>query len=331
MTPARLLTLPFLLIFTLLLGSCATAKTDLDNCTLALGSVSAIGGVAPSPAVDRYLAFRAKKKKTGATGFIQLSRDLWKPFRFEVTGGFINSAKTSDIEGFFCTELDVRGSDPLQFYTICANPVNNGMQVFVSSHTGTLGQLFFAGALIVDFAFDHDGSNLVFLAKPHGDLNYQTVATLPMSTQNSPLLPSVGVNGFSDGAEVGFDHFRVVSNGIAPSELSSQQIAARDLWDAVDFASEALDALDGIAPDMQAVSSGLANTLIMLDFKIANLSDLNGTPVFKKYKGKLSSARAAVLAAQKAVSKNMKNSVLYTKQQLVMRRLLETIWVLDPI
>lgn len=321
-----------LLFLSILSTSCAAVRKDEEFASASLGSVQAGLAAAPGAPLDRYLAFRAKKKKTNAFGFVQAGRDLWAPFRFEATGGFINSAKVGGVDGFFCLELDGRNTNPLEFYALCAQPINNGLLVFAARNgNSNLGQIFFQGATVVDLAIEHEGQNLKYLVREHGTDPWQQVAQISFLNLTVPLLPSVGVSNFKDGAEVGFDHFRVVNNGDAPNPLTPAQTAARELWNAVDKIAEAMEAVDGANPSTANAAAALSTALLSVDFRITNVNALSGESFFAKYKGRLNAARSAIVSANTAISKNKKVASIFSKLTNAARRVIDAIGVVDPL
>lgn len=225
-----------------LLGAvgCA-AKADLAKTRVARGEKKFAFDTA-MVAHDYYLALQSKKKAAGsAFGFVQVALDLWGPFRWEVSAGLRDPDKTAGLaNGFFCTELDVRGSDPLEFYALCARPISGGLQVFASTHQGNQGSTFFAGATEVDLAVEHTGTGLRFEARPSGGGAYTTVAVVAMGAQTASLLPSIGVSGVAHPAEVAFDHFALPTNGAPPGGLTTKDEAENAAWSALlaTFAAE---------------------------------------------------------------------------------------------
>jgi hypothetical protein len=250
---------------------------------------------------DHYLSARVKKG-AGANGFVLLYRDLWPPFRWETT--LMLPGTDTPSGGSFGTELDAKDSNPLQFYGISVQPTAGGLYAFAASHQsspGTHGEKFYSGARKVDVAIEHDGTNLRFYSRAHGSTKYDLLAEINASTGSLPLQPAVGLFGMLKGDEVGFDEFRVVSNGTPPGELTEAQLAIGDLMDAVDAQVEAMHAMDGDDPDGATAKTELAASLVSLDGAIATV---DGIPdATKKAKKNLKKARKKLLSAQKKLDK----------------------------
>jgi hypothetical protein len=257
---------------------------------------------------DRYLAMRAKKSAVGGFACVQVGRELWAPFRWEVTAGVYDSEHDNVSPGSFGTELDVRGSDPLQFFAFRVKPVTQpraGLHVQVESHLSpNHGDLDLAGATGVDLAIEHDGTNLVFTVRETGTSPWLLLGAIPLD-QRAALLPSLEVSNLGHGAEVGFECARVVANGPSPLTLLPEQQAARDLWDhAVDDALEALYAMDGNAPDLAAVTEDLAAALDGLHDCAADVQALEPTKSAKKAAAALQLAQAKLAKASQQLKQN---------------------------
>ncbi len=302
--PARMI-----LLLAAALAAAACEYTDRSHVSIGFRSVPAnavtlapAGPAAATAPVDRYVFMRAQKKAQGGFAFALLPRDLWGPFRWELTAGLFDPAHANVGPGFFCTELDARGTNPLQFYALCVQPVPGGLLVFVSSHLGNHGQLFLAGATIVDLAVEHDGTNLLFQVREAGTPDYALVAQVPLDPQPFPLLPSIGVSNVGQGAEAGFDNFRVPFNGVSPVALTPEQAVVRLIWDdAVDDEVAALFLLDGPTPDAAAARANLVEAQGGLDGILVAAQALTPTKAVKKAIGKLQAAQGKVKAAIAAI------------------------------
>ena len=194
------------LLFAGTVSGCAFG--DFGGVTVKSRSVKSTGS--DGKGSNRYLAFRARKKAKDGFGFIRVRRDLWAPFRLEVTGGLFHSGRANLGTGVFYVELEAGIFDPFPFYNICAELVPGGIKL--TAHQGdalgdpvTVGELTLDGATVVDFVLDHDGQDLDFLARAAGEATYRTLASIRLADQTTPLRPRFGVEGIRRGAEVGFD------------------------------------------------------------------------------------------------------------------------------
>lgn len=284
-------------------------------------------------AADRYVAFvgtRNPKPGKPVYGFCQLPRDLWAPFQWDVSAGLFKAGMADRVApGFFCTELDVRDSDPLEFYALCAQPYAGGLNAFASSHEGHLGGYFFAGATELDFSIVADVGSLTFLARPSGTKDYVQVAHVPFFLQTGPLLPSIGVSGIKKKGEVGFDHFTVVSNGASPDPLSAEQEIVKTIWDAIDDQVAALELIDGTTPDFDTAATLVQDSMDTLDDALTDLDALPDSAAKRKATKRLKAARRQKKKALKKVeAENVTKS--FKLLQKALRKEIEATIDLEP-
>ncbi len=303
-----------LALLTVSLTGCAAVEEDGDGRTYAAVRSRASVGVAAARArrtrvpKDQYLAILTKRRAENSFQFGRLSCDLWAPFRCETSGGLYDPRKAAATDGaIFCLELDGRATNPLQFYGICSQVINGGLNVYAYSHTSgsPLGSQFFAGATEVDLAIEADGANLRFLARPTGITNWTSLAQFPFAKQTIPLLPALGVSRMNEGALVGFDNAQITSNGTAPALLRPEQVLSRDIWEAVHPQVRALHLLDGAGPDFPAATAQLTQAQVLLETAIATAesTDLGDPKLDKRVRQGLSRGRTSLNVAVRLAGK----------------------------
>ena len=146
-----------LLAAALLISGCGSVHDDFADARGFEGS-QAVGVAAARPGVtaagkNRYLAFQASRRATNGFGFYRLSHDLWAPFRVEASGGLFDARRAAAADqAIVCVELDARATNPLQFYGICAQSTNGGLNAYAYAHTSAsaLGSQFYTNATQVD-------------------------------------------------------------------------------------------------------------------------------------------------------------------------------------
>lgn len=232
---------------------------DISDVRKKVYGPSYAGASAKVIAVDEILTIKASGRAAGnAFGFLQAPRELWAPFRWEVTAGRLDPDGISVGPGFFCTELDGKDTDPLEYYGICAQPIGGGLNVFVIRRgNGNVGQLFLPGADAVEFAVEADGESMVFQARIPGGGPWSTVASIAFSDPGFGLLPSVGASQMPADGQADFDFFRVVSNGSKPG-ATGEELAGEAAWKVVDALLEAGYALDDGADDIGGADAAYA-------------------------------------------------------------------------
>jgi hypothetical protein len=204
-----------------------------------------------------YLGIRAKKKVESAYLVINVPRDLWPPFRYEVTAGLFDPSRAWTGGGFFCTEVSRIDSNPLDFYDICGQPVASGINVFTADMNGSRKTRLFTGATRVDLAVEHDGTDLVLYARATGEPDWIEIDRFNRPAGPDPYLGGIGAAQIAFGQEAGFDEFRVVENGSPPSTPSAPDGARESVFQALDPLVEALHALNDTAPDSVQASMDL--------------------------------------------------------------------------
>lgn len=222
-----------------LLSGCATEVADASWATASRTETALAAPEALSrsprarPIKNEYFEVRAGKgAKGGGFAFSRADLSLWAPFRFQTSGGLYSSKGAAQANGGqFCLEVDGRNTRPLQFFGICAQVINNGLNIyaFTSGAGASIGSQFFSGAREADLAIDADGEMMRFLARPGGASSWTTLASIPFSGQNIPLQPAVGASRLSAGARLGLDNMEVISNGDPPPPARTPQEIYLDL------------------------------------------------------------------------------------------------------
>ncbi len=165
-----------------------------------------------NPPDNFYYGFEGTSSDPGYT-FKSFDRQLFGPFetRFEV--GAFDPDMTGDT-GSACIEFDVVGSSPLQFVAVCGRRVEGGVQVFVQSHLGAQGNLYFSDTMIATVLVEYDGTNFVVKAGPGRgapDFTLSSVGTAVMAQGEDALVLGMGASGLTSGAEIGLDEIFITA------------------------------------------------------------------------------------------------------------------------
>lgn len=164
---------------------------------------------APKILPNYYFAFEGTSAEPGYI-YKSLERELFGPFevKFQV-GAFDPAAALNPVDtGSACVELDLGGSDPLQFLAVCGRRVDGGVQVFAQTHLGAVGSIFFDGVRTAQVRIVYDGVNFVCSAGSGAgapDFILQTFAVGTLVQGETPLIPGIGASGLTKGAEIGLD------------------------------------------------------------------------------------------------------------------------------
>lgn len=160
---------------------------------------------------DYYLAFLGTGPSANGFAFFNMQRELRGPFVAYHTAGFFSASAAAEAalgSAFSCMEFDVAGSSPLEFLSVCGRFTNGGLQAFASARTGSLGQVFLAGARRGTFKTTYDGTTFRCFVKAEGaaDSTYQQFATF-VRDQGASVKWVAGVGGanLAKKAEVGID------------------------------------------------------------------------------------------------------------------------------
>jgi hypothetical protein len=284
-----------LLLTVLCLPACAT-DSGVSSKASPKGSLKwAFGTDGP----DSFLGVTSKAD--GAYGYLLAKRDIYPPFRWEVTGGVVDPEPPAGL-GWIATELDATGSSPLQFWLMGAEPSGGGCNVFAANwlNTARQGQQFFADTDSVDFAIEHDGSTVFFEARRTGDLAWTPIWNTTAAGAWMPVHPAVGVIGIDPGVLVGFSGFRVVKSAMPGSPPVQWYGTILDLYTAVDHLTVAMNLANGSNPDPAAALTRVNDALMEFDEALVGIEGLflkakAGTPGREE-------ARKLALKAQKGAA-----------------------------
>jgi hypothetical protein len=279
-----------LLCSTLFLSACATDSGVIGKASPKGSLKWAFGSDGP----DHFLGVTTKVN--GAYGYLLAKRDLYPPFRWEVTGGRYGGTAPGDT-GRIVTELDATGSTPLQFWLMGADPTGTGFNVFAANHQNTSpqGTTYLPDASAIDFAVEHDGATVFFHARRTGDVDWTPVWSTSAAGAQMPLHPAVGVMGIRSGALAGFNGFRVVKSAMPGSPPVGWYGTIFDLYTAVDHLTAAMDLANGAIPDAAAARLRVVDALGEFDEALAGIDGL-----LLETKAKASGPETARKLAQKA-------------------------------
>lgn len=255
-----------LILFFLSLPACSFL-VESENASTSYRSRST-GGFKKGDPKDQYLAVQAKKKASTAFAFLQAPRDVWGPFRVETTVGLFDAKRRMQPgRGFMGIELDddQSAAPSLRFYGLFVQVSLDGLQAFGATHEGNLGNVNFPGASALDLAIETDDDEKIFLARVAGSGGEYTEVDRIEFVQTHRLIPGLGVFGFAEGEQVGFDNFRVASDSPPPGPLNAVQTAVRAIWLALDPQIQAGYELDGAAPDPTSAATHITNSLPLVD------------------------------------------------------------------
>jgi hypothetical protein len=165
----------------------------------------------PSTPPNYYFAFEGTESDSGYC-FRSLGRQLFGPFEVHFLLGSFEQEPASDT-GSACFELDMEGSDPLQFFATCGRRVGGGLQLFAQSHDGAAGNAYYPGETVREVRIVYDGTTFTCSSKPQGapDFLYEQFATYEMSQGETALIGGFGASGLTKGAEIGLDEIYITA------------------------------------------------------------------------------------------------------------------------
>jgi len=273
------------------LGACAFGDFEGVNAKSRTLSTETPQGVSS----NRYIAFRAGKRKVGGFGSIGVPRDLHAPFRMEVTAGVFEEDRRPG-GGFLYAEV----ADLADGFRLGARAEDDGLVAFAHHTSGgataVLGEIPFPVAALLDLAIEHDGAEILYLAREHGSGPYELVALAP-DDGGTPRAPRLGVEGLSHGGEFGFDDYRLVT-GAPPVDPTPREAVAILAFEAGDLQVEALHGLDGLSPDIEGARRLVSASIGRLDEAILALEGL-GSAAPSGVAKRLGKARSRALRAER--------------------------------
>lgn len=214
------------------LSGCSLLDCDYADASFGTASRTETAFAAPGAASrkprarkirNEYLEVRASKQADG-NGFAFCRMDdvsLWAPFTIETSGGLYSSKGAEQADGAqFCLELDGHMTNPLQYYGMCAQVIQGGLNIYAYNSIvgGSIGSQFFAGATEADIRIQTSGGTMSFLARPSTSSSWTNIATMPFAGQTVALNPAIGASRLKSGARLGFDNTQVLANSDPPAE-----------------------------------------------------------------------------------------------------------------
>lgn len=224
--------------------------------------------------VDQYGALLGKKSKPGDSpfGIAVAPFSFWAPFEFGVsTGIFDLERREATLGSGSCLEVDEEGI-PLgtNFHFVCAEYLIDGALVYNSLDTQ---QQFYQGVNEVDLAFEANGVDLLFKARPRFTANWDIVTSVPFAAQTMAWNASIGGVDLGKKGEIGWDAF-FATNGASPNVPTLDDQLELASFDALDHAGWACNDLDGdpvdpfAPPDFTAAAVNLGLAIDSLDAAI---------------------------------------------------------------
>ena len=220
---------------------------------------------------NSFLAGQFKSKESSnAVQIVQ--RDLRPPFRVEVTTGIFHPKRQpADYAGMiFGMELDAPGGafPPPEFYFVSMQFLANDASVWSGSKISApnrVAETVFPGVTRVDMAIEHDGTDVMYFARPAGTRPWTALGSETTTGRPFPVHPTIGMFFGRKPLEVGFDNFRVLSNGERPGGLSARESIIEDLWDVLDLQTDVGHKLDDAAIEPSTLAAALETAAVLLD------------------------------------------------------------------
>ena len=210
----------------------ATRRASLDQAVAASDTIASIVSAyvppeaekRPAPSAragpnDLYVSFAAADRNAPGFGFgfDAFRRDLVGPLAAEITAGaFSEKRKALDARGdaFGCLEISAVGSEPYEFFSVCARPTPEGVQVFATRTGGVnLDQAFFPGATRVRLRIVDQGDRFEGFAKPDGapDEEYVPLGAIDRVQGTTVWNVGYGAAQLRGHAEIGLDDLLLVA------------------------------------------------------------------------------------------------------------------------
>ncbi|MBL8897814.1 MAG: hypothetical protein JNM84_09305 [Planctomycetes bacterium] len=262
------------------LAGCPIVFTEGGSSSARIGAARA--KIPGSRAQRSYISMRTTAEANGV-GYVRPPYDLWGSFAVETTCGVYDPELfDATHEGRAVFQLDARGPSPLEFYGLGAQVFSTpqrGINVYVQTHLGIHGALFFPGAERIDFRIESNGTALFFLAREAGEGNFVQVDTRTIATPSAPLNARLGFAGLGREGELGFEFLRVPTNGTPPTPQGAQYDALQRYYDGLFDLQAAAHELNGPSPYPLLADEELGAALLDLEESrtlIAGLSLENG-------------------------------------------------------
>jgi hypothetical protein len=162
------------------------------------------------------------------------------------------------------------------------------------------GPLTFPGTTQLEVSLEHDGDEVIYLARAPGDADYQEIGRTA-TTYTGPYRASFDVGGLKRRSVVGLDDLQVVSSATPPDQTTATNRARTALERAGEALLDAARGLDGAGNDVTAGRAALAAAEASLDAAAAELPSVPGSVA--SIAKKIASARKKLLAANKKLDK----------------------------
>ncbi len=298
---------------------------------------------------SRFLPAVRTKKKAGGTafGFTRVNRRLYPPFTVSVIGGVAPGEDNAGFNGNaqVCMELDERSTinGALNFELICARREGDGLRVRAQSQFFTIGSVLFPQTDLVLMSITHDGTDLIFEARPAtlGELSEGGALTeigrifnYSPADPDDALVPSMGASFLNHPATLVFDSFRVDDDGPPPVEgftLTAEEQIAVDLNDVMDAVIEAFHVLNGGSPDTDAARALLVGAQPDVADAMVSVDALAKSKIQKKARGALKKTAKQLAAAIKLIDKTKPALKIIKKVGKAAQQALKATDTLDPI
>jgi hypothetical protein len=236
---------------------------------------------------DRSLGIAGNKKKDEGAFFIRPPIDLYEGFEVSLTMGIPDSKHPTPGENSLSgIEFDSFQEDagpgksdqiPICFWGCFFRPINSGLQVFVSSHEGNHGSLFFAGATRLDIHANYTGGLLTFKAREHVESplrvnakefaldGFEDVGSDRIEPRSLPVFPGFGGFGLNRRSLIYADDLWLGSVGARPTRTDPLQRAVDDLVDVIRDGAIAVRSIDACNLDEFEIF------LLYVDFALSKL------------------------------------------------------------
>jgi hypothetical protein len=247
----------------------------------------------PTPQDRVFFAYNYYAQNNGETGGFAVQPmppSLQGDFRVQVTTGPFGEDTPPIYPGFSCLEVDVVGSEPLQFFAACAQVSPSGTYVFFAQNgNSNVGNEFFSGTQIVDLDIQVNGDTLSVFARPNGTESWTEVGSTTAPSPDVLLQPFLGAASMAHGGKVDFTAFQVVEDGGgAPS--NPNESARLALQRARAAANDARRAMGPPSPDRAKAAEFLNTCKANLEAYQALVPQLPQNATVTKGSGKVDKA-----------------------------------------
>lgn len=256
------------------------------------------GGPYPQDRTFFSYDFFSNRGEAGGFAVLPLNPELRGDFDVQSTASVPDPVGRPLFPGFLCMEVDVVGSEPLQFFANCAQVSPSGTLVFAArAGNSNLGSHLFPGTQQVDLRIDVVGGTLEFQARPAGTVSWTSIATTTAPAADAPLQPFLGAASMAHGGEGIMDNFIVFDDGI-PVQVTPEGTARVALQRAQHAAERAYQALEN--HDRNTAQTFFEAAIAQMDLA---LSQKDGLPQNVSVTKGLHLVESAREVAMKAIAK----------------------------